>query len=201
MAIVDDLTKIRDWLQTEVCDKVKFKLPDEKNADGGYSYELVKPSAFILYTPTKDRLPPNVRAPIPSVCIRLSEGEHKPKDGTNTMQIVLNFCTWNPGIHARDNFQPVEEGAGMKGYNQVVEAEYKRSTDGWADVYNFIDVALRAIESAEFIADMRVMTEDGIKYGMTNEGGLDDYYPFWPAWISFTIQAGNVRPKSYDDLL
>ena len=48
MAIVDDLTKIRDWLQTEVCDKVKFKLPDEQNADGGYSYELVKPSAFIL---------------------------------------------------------------------------------------------------------------------------------------------------------
>ena len=200
MAIVDDLTKIRDWLQTEVCDKVKYKLPDEQNADGGYNYELVTPSAFVIFTPTKDRLPPNVRAPIPSVCVRLSEGEHKPNDGTNTMRLMLHFCTWNPGIHAKDNFVPVEEGAGMKGYNQVVEAEYKRSVDGWQDVYNFIDVALRAIESAEYIAGMRVVAEDGIKYGM-NDYSLDDFYPFWPAWISFTVQAGNVRTKTYEELL
>lgn len=202
MAIVNDLTKIRDWLQTEVCDKVQFKLPNEDKADASYPYELVKPTAFVLFTPTKDRLPPNVRAPIPSVCIRLVEGEHRPTESTNRMSLMLNFCTWNPGIHARDNFVPIEEGAGMKGYNQVAEGEYKRSVDGWQDVYNFIDVALRAIERAQYIADMRVVSEDGIKYGMTSDAnGLDDFYPFWPAWISFTVQAGNVRAKSFDDLL
>lgn len=31
MAIVDDLNKIREWLQAEVCDKIKLKMPkDEK---------------------------------------------------------------------------------------------------------------------------------------------------------------------------
>ena len=201
MAIVNDLNKIRDWLQAEVCDKIKYKLPEEQNADGGYSYELVTPTAFILFTPTKDRLPPNVRAPIPSVCVRLSEGEHT-QDGRNTMRLMLNFCTWNPGIHAKDNFVPVEDGAGMKGYNQLAEAEYQRSMDGWQDVYNFIDTALRAIEGAEYIADMRVVVEDGIKYGMTSDAnGLDDFYPFWPAWISFTVQAGNLRAKSFQEFL
>lgn len=201
MAIVDDLNRVRDWLQAEVCDRVKLKLPDEENADGGYSYELVKPSAFVLYVPTKDRLPPNVRAPVPSVCVRLVEGEHKPQESTNRMQLMLNFCTWNPGLHVPDTFFPIEEGAGMKGYNQKAEGEYRRSVEGWQDVYNFIDATLRAIESAEFVAGMRVVAEDGIRYGMADGNNLDDYYPFWPAWISFTVQAGNVRAKSYDDLL
>ena len=201
MAIVNDLNKIRDWLQSEVCDKIKFKLPDEDNADGGYKYDLVTPTAFVLFTPTKDRLPPNVRAPIPSVCVRLTEGEHD-NEGRNTMRLMLNFCTWNPGLHAKDTFLPVEEGAGMKGYNQQAEAEYRRSYEGWQDVYNFIDAALRAIENAQYIADMRVVAEDGIRYGMTSDAnGLEDYYPFWPAWISFTVQAGNLRAKSFEHLL
>ena len=52
MAIVNDLNKIRDWLQTEVCDKIKLKLPKDDKADGGYEYELVNPAAFALFVPT-----------------------------------------------------------------------------------------------------------------------------------------------------
>lgn len=200
MSIVNDLNKIRDWLQAEVCDKVKLKLPDEENSGDTYNYELVTPTAFVLYTPTKDRMPPNIKAPFPSVCVRLTEGEHD-NEGRNTMRLVLNFCTWNPGLHAKDNFVPVG-GAGINGYNQVAEAEYKRTADGWADVYSFVDTALRAIENAQYIADMRVVTERGIQYGMTSDtSGLEDYYPYWLAWISFTVQAGNLRAKSFEQYL
>lgn len=200
MSIVNDLNKIRDWLQSEVCDKIKLKLPADNNADGGYKYELVNPAAFALFTPTKDRMPPNVRAPIPSVCIRIKEGVHQ--KGTNTMQLILSFCTWNPGIHRQDNFVPVEEGAGIKGYNISATAEYKRSIDGWQDVYSFMDVTLRALENAAYIAGMRLVTENGIKYGMTSDtDGLDDFYPYWLGWIEFSLQAGNLRIRSFDELL
>ena len=65
-----------------------------------------------------------------------------------------------------------------------------------------MDKALRTIEKAEYIADMRVVAEEQIKYGMTSDkDGLDDFYPYWLGWISFTVQAGNVRPKSYDKFL
>lgn len=202
MALVNDLIKIQEWFQTEVCDKIQLKLPDEEKSDQECDYELVTPAAFMLYTPSKDRLPPNVCAPVPSLCIRLVEGEHKPHEGLSTMRLIVNFCTWNPGNHSRDNFIPVEEGAGMKGYNQKVEGEYIRSVDGWQDVYNFVDTTLRTIESAEFIAGFRVVSEEGIKFGMeSQQDGLSDFYPFWPAWISFTLQAGNARKRSFDDLL
>lgn len=199
MAIVDDLNRIRDWLQTEVCDHVELKVPDEEERTEGYDYELVKPTAFVLFTPSKDRLPPNVRAPVPSVCVRIAEGEHRPMDGRNTMRLVLNFCTWNPGLHRRDNFIPIE-GSGMKGYNVSATAEYQRSVDGWQDVYSFIDRTLRAIENAEYIAGLRVVTEDGIKYGMATES-LDEFYPYWPAWIEFSVQGGLVRARDIENLL
>ena len=176
-------------------------MPADDNNAGEYEYELVTPTAFTLFTPSKDRLPPDVRAPVPSICIRLSEGEHRPREGVNKMSLILNFCTWNPGAHRQDHFIPID-GAGMKGYNISATAEYKRTADGWQDVYNFIDKTLRAIESAEYIADMRVLAEDGIKYGMTSDkDGLDDFYPYWIAWISFSVQAGNIRARSYDEFL
>lgn len=202
MAIVDDLNKIRDWLQSEVCNTVQLKAPADDNNAGEYEYEIVTPAAFTLFTPSKDRLPPDVRVPIPSVCIRLREGEHRPREGINSMKLVLNFCTWNPGLHRQDNFIPVEPGAGMKGYNVSADAEYKRTADGWQDVYSFIDKTLRAIECAEYIADMRVRVEDGIKYGMTSDkDGLDDFYPYWCGWIEFSVQGGNVRVRNYDEFL
>ena len=38
----------------------------------------VHPAAFPLYVPGKDRLPPSVPAPIPSVCVQLIESEDLP---------------------------------------------------------------------------------------------------------------------------
>lgn len=202
MAIVNDLNKIRDWLQTHVCDTIQLKMPlDDNNADG-YDYELIHPTAFTLFTPSKDRLPPDVRAPIPSICVRLSEGEHRPREGTNKMKLILYFCTWNPGIHRQDNFILIEEGAGMKGYNISATAEYQRTADGWQDVYSFMDKALREIERAEYVAGMRVLAEDGIKYGMiSDKEGLADSYPYWWGWIEFSLQSGNIRTRSYDEFL
>lgn len=203
MAIVNDMNKIKDWMQTEVCDKITFKLPSDEIADDGYNYEMVHPTAWALFTPSKDRLPDDIRAPHPSVCIRITDGEHRPQDGTNTMKLILNFCIWNPGTHRKDVLLTVTSETGAtEGYEISPDAQFTRNAEGWQDLYSFMDFTLRAIENAEYIADMRVRVEDGIQYGMTSDKeGLDDFHPYYLGWITFTVQAGNARHKSYLDLL
>ena len=76
MSIVNSIETVRDWLTAEVCPLVKLKLPDDKATDASYPYKLVNPAAFSLFVPSKDRTPPNIAAPIPSVCVQLVEGDY-----------------------------------------------------------------------------------------------------------------------------
>lgn len=194
MAIVDDLNRIRDWLQEQVCDKIKLKTPDDNESTEDYDYKLVAPRAFIQYIPPKDRLPPETTSNFPSLCVRLVEGEHK-LGGENVMQIMLHFGAWNPGQHARDVYVPKGDG-----YDQENVGEFQRTVNGWQDVLSFVDRALREIENAENIAGMRVVTENGIKYGFVDET-LEGLYPYWFAWVTFTLQAGNIRARSLEKFL
>lgn len=194
MAIVDDLHKIRDWLQEQVCDRVKLKAPDDEERTEDYDYQLVTPRAFVHYLPAKDRLPPEVTSNFPSLCIRLTEGEHRP-GGLSVLRLMLHFGAWNPGLHARDIYVPKGQG-----YDQETAAEYQRTADGWQDVLSFVDTALREIESEANIAGYRLVEEEGVKYGLLDES-LEGNYPYWFAWVSFTLQGGNIRPKPYDEML
>ena len=74
MTLVNSIDKIVSWLTENVCSKITLKLPDDYRNDTGYDVVMVNPAAFPLYVPGKDRLPPNVAAPIPSVCVQLMEG-------------------------------------------------------------------------------------------------------------------------------
>ena len=110
-------------------------------------------------------------------------------------QVMLHFGAWNPGLHARDIYVPKGQG-----YDQETAAEYQRTADGWQDVLSFVDTALREIESEANIAGYRVVEEEGVKYGLLDES-LEGNYPYWFAWVSFTLQGGNIRPKPYDEML
>ena len=74
MLLVDSIDNLVKWLAENVCSQIQLKLPDDYRNDTDYDVEFVNPAAFPLYTPGKDRLPPNVPAPIPSVCAQLMEG-------------------------------------------------------------------------------------------------------------------------------
>ena len=75
MSIVNSIETVRDWLTAEVCPLVKLKLPDDNATDASYPYKLVNPAAFSLFVPSKDRTPPNIAAPIPSVCVQIVQGD------------------------------------------------------------------------------------------------------------------------------
>ena len=209
MTLVQSIDKVVAWLTTTVCPQISLKLPDDYKNDTSYDVEFVNPAAFPLYVPGKDRLPPSVPAPIPSVCVQLMEGSDDLLQKKRQLQIRLCLACWNPGehggevLHARPN---ADATGGYSYYCVTGEAAqtYARNMEGWRDSFNFADLVLRELEGTEYIAGHRLVKESGIKFGLfTEEGNIWDYYPYWHSWITFTLEAGVVArtPKEYDNFL
>lgn len=209
MTLVNSIDKIVSWLTENVCSKITLKLPDDYRNDTGYDVVMVHPAAFPLYVPGKDRLPPNVAAPIPSVCVQLMEGSDELIQKKRQLQIRLCLACWNPGQHGGEIFNPRENAKATGGYSYYVNTgeaakTYSRNMDGWRDCYNLADLVLREIETAEYIAGHRLVKEQGSKFGpFTEDGNVWDYYPYWHSWISFALEIGTTPaiPKEYEEFL
>lgn len=209
MTLVQSIDKVVNWLNEKVCSQITLKLPDDYKNDESYEVEYVRPAAFPLYVPGKDRLPPSVPAPIPSVCVQFIEGSDDLTAKRRQLQIRLCLSCWNPGEHGGEFFLPrknTDANFGIEYYHPEGEAAktYARNAEGWRDVWNFADLVLRELEGTEYIEGLRLVKESGIKYGVfTEEGNIWDYYPYWHNWISFTLEAGIVvkTPDQYADFL
>lgn len=132
MTLVNSIDKIVSWLTENVCSKIALKLPDDYRNDTGYDVVMVNPAAFPLYVPGKDRLPPNVAAPIPSVCVQLMEGSDELIQKKRQLQIRLCLACWNPGQHGGEIFNPRENAKATGGYSYYVNtgeaAKHTRET-------------------------------------------------------------------------
>lgn len=209
MLLVDSIDNLVNWLAENVCSQIQLKLPNDYQNDTDYDVEFVNPAAFPLYTPGKDRLPPNVPAPIPSICAQLMEGSDDLIKRQRLLQFRLCLACWNPGEHGGEIYYPRQNSAALGGYSYYratgeAAKTYTRNMNGWRDSFNFADLVLREVENAEYIAGHRLVKEQGIKYGLfTEEGNIWDYYPYWHNWITFTLEAGvtTATPKQYEDFL
>ena len=125
MSIVNSIETVRDWLTAEVCPLVKLKLPDDNATDASYPYKLVNPAAFSLFVPSKDRTPPNIAAPIPSVCVQIVQGDDDLLQSARDIKIRLCFSAWDPGYHGPDIFKPKGDGSGtyIQQYNEAAASE------------------------------------------------------------------------------
>ena len=166
MSIVNSIETVRDWLTAEVCPLVKLKLPDDNATDASYPYKLVNPAAFSLFVPSKDRTPPNIAAPIPSVCVQIVQGDDDLLQSARDIKIRLCFSAWDPGYHGPDIFKPKGDGSGtyIQQYNEAAASYFVKNGEGWRDAWNFVDTALRLIENAEYLGDLRVIKEKGITF-------------------------------------
>lgn len=209
MTVLQSIDNVVKWLSLNVCDKITFKVPDDDANDANYGVKYATPAAFPLYVPGKDRLPPSVPAPIPSVCVQLMEGEDNLPEKKRRLKIRLCLACWNPGEHGDEIFHPQKDLTTATGYsyyreNKAAEQSYARNMEGWKDSFNFIDLTLRELEITEYIEGLRLVKEDGVKFGLfTEDGNIYDYYPYWHSWITFTLEAGVVanNPKFYDNYL
>ena len=205
MSIVNSIETVRDWLTAEVCPLVKLKLPDDNATDASYPYKLVNPAAFSLFVPSKDRTPPNIAAPIPSVCVQIVQGDDDLLQSARDIKIRLCFSAWDPGYHGPDIFKPQGDGSGtyIQQYNEAAASYFVKNGEGWRDAWNFVDTALRLIENAEYLGDLRVIKEKGITFGpVAEQDAVPDFYPYWFAWAEFSVEETLTRnPKSYQHLL
>lgn len=209
MMLVQSIDKVVGWLRESVCSQITLKLPDDDRQDKSYGVEFVNPAAFPLYVPGKDRLPPSVPAPIPSICVQLMEGSDDLLKSKRQLQLRLCLACWNPGTHGGEVLHPRENKNSISGYSYYCLSgegakTYTRNMEGWRDSFNFADLVLRELEGTEYIAGHRLVKESGIKFGLfTEDGNIWDYYPYWHNWITFTLEAGTgaKTPKIYDKYL
>ncbi|MDR1299282.1 MAG: hypothetical protein LBJ84_03410 [Oscillospiraceae bacterium] len=202
MEIVIAMDEIAAWVQGRVCDGYKMKAPpphDASPVDGKYEYELLTPTAFPMFRPTRDRLPPSVAAPVPSVCVQFVEGKDEQFSASGSMRVRLVFATWSPGLHGRDVFRPKDGGGGVYAQwgGEEARAFYRRDAEGWREAWNLVDTARREIESVEHIGGgLRVIHADGIAFGpVAEQETIIDFYPYWYAWVEFGVGFGLQRHR------
>lgn len=214
MAIVTTLDAVRDWVESEICSQVQLKVPDNDVVDEGYRFKLVHPAAFSMYTPTDDKLPEGVESPIPSVTIRITEGEDTLTKGTREMKVTLLFAAWSPGLHAGDYLETIRyerddngvlrQITSVKKYPENAEV-FNMDAEGWRDAWNFVDTAVRIIENVEYLGGYRFMKERGLKFApVASQEATPEYWPFWFANVEFFISetiGAERKHVLYDNLL
>ncbi|MDO5574433.1 MAG: hypothetical protein Q4G60_10715 [bacterium] len=196
MSVVDTIDQISSWCQQSICSKIKFKKPDNDEMGGQYEYELIHPVAFPMYVPAMDKLPPNVVSNMPSICVQLMEGQDDLSDNTREMKINLGFSVWNPGIHSKDVYYPT-------GTRPEETPDFRKGVDGWMDVWNFVDVALRELRNIESINAIKILHRDNIRFGPYKiKEDVADNYPLWLAYIQLTVEKPLIKiGKNYEEYL
>ena len=187
------LDTVTDWARENICPKILLKVPPDDDAEptgAGYEYERINPAAFTMYIPSREKLPPGVRSPVPSVCVQCTEGEDNLSSYEGAMRLQLSFSTWSPGTYGADIVLPNPEDSlrPLKWTGEEADAYFARNGDGWRDAWNMVDIALRELESVTNIGGLLIDRGTPIKYGpFTEQKKIIDFYPFWYAWVGFTL--------------
>lgn len=186
MSVVHVIDTLTEWARQNICEQINLKVPPENTApdDSGYSYNLATPAAFAMYVPTSDKLPPGSHPPFPSLCVRFVTGQDVPADGGGSVEVQFCFSAWDPGTHGEDEFLPNGDGT----YRRGKGGAFWRNGDGCRDAWNFVDIALREVESVTNIGGYTIDRAKPVKFGpLTEQEAIPDFYPMWFAWLSFTV--------------
>lgn len=174
MQLNEVIERLTSWVQTNICDGMELLKPSDNAMST--EYELVTPTAFPLYIPPKDLLPPDVSQQAPAVCIQLKEGSDDLKNDNRSLKIRLSFSTYRPG-----HFTPDDD-------DEVV---FSKDADGWKDLWAWISASLNRIQSEMYIEGVRVDRNVQMKYGPYQiDDTLVDAYPMWYGWIEFSVICG-----------
>lgn len=208
MSVVNTIDRVTDWARESICSKIKLKVPPEDDSaptDASFDYKTITPAAFGMYVPTRDKLPPDILSPIPSVCVRFREGADDLSNSRGSIVIELCFSTWNPGTHGTDIMQPVsgERMTVNRWTGSEANAYFRRYGEGWRDVWNMVDIALQELESTTDIDGILIDRSVPVKFGpLAEQESIPDFYPFWYAWVSFGLSYPIVRSiRGVDELL
>lgn len=190
MSIVKILDDVTEWARQNICSKIELKVPPKNTEpnDSAYEYKTANPVAFTMYVPTDDKLPENIPSSFPSLCVRFMEGENDLSNNKGTIGIQLLLSVWSPGTYSKDHLavnpnDPLQWQAQPDG-----KVKFARNGEGWRDVWNFADLALKAVESTTNISGYEIDLSVPVKFGpLTEQEAIPDYYPLWFTWVTFQL--------------
>lgn len=208
MSVVTTIDDVTAWVQKNICANIRLKVPPENETDpmdeeAAAAYQLVQPAAFAMYVPTAEKLPPGIVSRIPSICVRVVEGEDDMKAREGTIRFQLMFSAYDPGTHGKDVFNQDGQGCFVQWNGIEADAYFRRNGDGWRDAWNMVDIALAAVESAPNVGGLCLDASQPISFGaLKDQEGIPDFYPYWFAWVEFSLSRKLMRHTSeYDNLL
>lgn len=191
MSVVHLIDTLTEWAQWNICKQIQLKAPpknEEDAVDEGYKYDLVTPTAFPMYVPTSEKLPPSIHSPFPHLCVRFVAGEDELPSNKGYVDVQFCFSTWSPGLHGKDIRKRTESGTWAQLSDEEAATFFRRTGDGWRDAWNFVDIALRAVESVTRIGEYTIDRATPVKFGpLTEQEAIPDFYPLWFAWVSFRV--------------
>lgn len=183
VSVIDALTK---WAKKNICGEILLKVPPENNAamDSGYSYRLENPEALPMYKPSEDKLPKGIQFTTPSLCVFFSKAGDSVAKGEGYADIQFLFSVWDPGDHGEDVYLPNGDGS----YRKQNDPGFEKGSTGWLDVWNFVDIARRKLESVTSIDGLSIDKNTDIEYGpISVQESVIDFYPFWYSWLTFRV--------------
>ena len=185
--VIDNLTA---WVQANLCDGMELLRPSETNMSS--EYNLVTPTAFALYVPPKDQLPPDVEQQLPSICLQFREGTDDMVKNTRSLKFRLAFSAYRPG-----HFTEVEDEEGN------TSIKFTRDAEGWKDLWLWVSKSIHTIQSEMYIEGVKVDRSTPIKYGHFQiDDTLVEAYPMWYAWIEVNLTCGiSLKQNSYKNYL
>lgn len=184
--IVTVIDTITAWAKDHICKEIQLKVPPENRAamDADYSYRLENPEAIPMYVPPSDKLPKGIRFVHPSLCVRFMKAADSVAKGEGYVDIQFLFSVWDPGDHGKDLYLPNDDGS----YRKQEDPNFKKGSSGWRDVWNFVDIARRALESVTSINGLAIDKGTDIEYGpIAEQEAIVDFYPYWYSWLSFRV--------------
>lgn len=183
VSVIDSLTT---WAKDRICKEILLKVPPENTEamDVGYSYKLDNPEAIPMYKPTGDKLPETIRFTTPSLCVYFTKAGDSVSKNEGYVEVMFLFSVWDPGLHGEDVYLPNGDGT----HRKQTTPDFDKSSSGWRDVWNFVDVARRALESVTSIDGLAIDKSTDIEYGpISEQEAVADFYPYWYSWMSFRV--------------
>lgn len=183
VTVIDTLTK---WAKENICSQIRLKVPPEnyEAMDAGYSYRLDNPEAIPMYKPSGDKLPKGIVFTTPSLCVHFEKAGDSVAKNEGYVDILILFSVWDPGDHGEDVYLPNGDGT----YRKREDPNFEKGSSGWRDVWNFVDITRRALESVTNIDGLSIDKSTDIEYGpISEQDTIIDFYPFWYSWLSFRV--------------
>jgi hypothetical protein len=166
MSTVTILDKIKEFLEESVAPNIKLQKADDNNID---LYELANPQVFIGWLPPKGCIPEGLTHTIPCLLVGLDECSDDGKEGE--LNLRISAAVYSPGMHKKVG---AEEGS---------VTEFKADYQGYIDLLNLLDRT-----TAELIKAQVIKNSVSLIYPVKSGMYLEQPYPFWYGWITFSVK-------------